>query len=127
MHERSRGKINSGRRKLQKRRDKSDLSTVTSTVNGCCSCSLFTHQSVGAGVSVVLDGSLVPLGFRPPHRAEHGQQRRAHYSSRPHVAKETEEPVTDRAHALPPPVLQVSVMRCRRVHQSLEQKSAPPL
>lgn len=42
-----------------------------------------THQSVGV-VPVVLDLSLVPLGFRPSRRAERGQQRRTQHSSRPH-------------------------------------------
>lgn len=51
-----------------------------------------THQPVGVGVTVVLDASLVPLGFRPPRRAQRRQQSRAQHSSRPHVARETEEP-----------------------------------
>lgn len=48
----------------------------------------FTHQSAGAGVAVVPDAPLLPLGFRPQRR----QQRRQQHSSRPHVARETEEP-----------------------------------
>lgn len=94
-----------------------------------------THQSVGV-VPVVLDLSLVPLGFRPSRRAERGQQRRTQHSSRPHgTPKNTHTNRRDffiikkssaSQRELRSPLLQVFLTSCPQRAGCLDEAAPPP-